>query len=136
MNQVQVVAPDFVAQVWSKVEHYLKNSVETGVNDCTVEQLKTLLMRGQQTLLVSVVDNEINGAMTLEVYSTPNERIAMITALGGRSVVDPDTFAQVEEWAKAQGATKVRAWAQEAQARLYRQNAGFNTTRLVVEKKL
>ena len=136
MNQVQVVAPDFVAQVWSKVEHYLKNSVETGVNDCTVDQLKMLLIRGQQTLLVSVVDNEITGAMTLEVYSTPNERIAMITALGGKGVVDTDTFVQVEEWAKAQGATKVRAWAQEAQARLYRQNAGFNTTRLVVEKKL
>ena len=136
MNQVQVVAPDFVAQVWDKVEPFLKNGIESGVNDCTIEQLKTILMRGQQTLLVSVKDNDINGAMTLEVFSSPNERIALITALGGRGVVDKATFAQVEDWARGQGATKVRAWAQEAQARLYRQNAEFNTTRLVVEKKL
>ena len=136
MNQVQIVAPDFIAQTWSKVEPFLKNGIETGVNDCTIEQLKTILIRGQQTLLVSVNDNEINGAMTIEVFSSPNQRVALITSLGGRGVVNQETFAQVEEWARAQGATKVRAWACEAQAKLYKQKSGFTTTRYVVEKML
>ena len=74
--------------------------------------------------------------MTVEVYSVPNERIAHITALAGRGVITPEALSVVEDWARAQGATKFRAWAEEAQARLYRQMAGFNTTRFVVEKRL
>lgn len=136
MNQVQTVNPDFVAQVWDKISPYLKAGLATGIEDCTLEQLKTILMQGKQTLLVSVKDDEINGAMTIEVFNSPNQRVAHITSLGGKGVVDKNTFAQVEIWAKAQGVTKVRAWACEAQAKLYKRNAEFNTTRFVVEKVL
>ena len=59
-----------------------------------------------------------------------------ITALGGNGIVNDDTFSQVETWARMQGATKVNAWCQEAQARLYKLKANFNTVRMVVEKDL
>ena len=136
MNQVHTVASGKVYQVWNEVEDYLKASIETNTGDCTLEQLKGLLVSNAQTLLVAMNNDKIVGAMTVEFINYPNERVMFITALGGKGIVNNTTFSQVEKWAKMQGATKSAAWAQEAQARLYKNKAGFTTMRYVMEKKL
>ena len=137
MNTVQIVAPNNIYNNWDKVEAYLKASISVSTHDCTIEQLKMLLVRGEQTLLVSVDEKGVlNGAMTVEFINRPNNRVMFITALGGHGIVNDKTFSQVESWAKMQGATKASAWAQEAQARLYKIKSNFNTVRYVVEKTL
>ena len=137
MNTVKVVAPNFIYDVWNDVESYLNASINVSGGDFTLDQLKFSLGRGEQTLLVSVNEqNKINGAMTVEFNNRPNDRVMFITALGGNGIVNDETFSQVESWAKSQGATKASAWAQEAQARLYKIKANFNTVRMVVEKDL
>jgi hypothetical protein len=137
MNTVKVVAPNFIYDVWKDVESFLNASINVSGGDFTLDQLKFSLGRGEQTLLVSVNDqNVINGAMTVEFTNRPNDRVMFITALGGSGIVNDETFSQVETWAKSQGATKACAWAQEAQARLYKIKANFNTVRMVVEKDL
>ena len=137
MNTVQIVAPNNIYSVWEDIKEYLNASINVSTHDCTIEQLKMLLVRGEQTLLVSVNENsKINGAMTVEFINYPNNRVMHITALGGHGIVNDETFSQVESWAKLQGATKASAWAQEAQARLYKIKSNFNTVRYVVEKTL
>lgn len=137
MNTVKVVAPNFIYDVWNDVESYLNASINVSGGDFTLDQLKFSLGRGEQTLLVSVNEqNKINGAMTVEFTNRPNDRVMFITALGGNGIVNDETFSQVESWAKSQGATKASAWAQEAQARLYKIKANFDTVRMVVEKDL
>ena len=137
MNTVQIVAPNNVYHVWDDISSYLEASINVSGGDFTLDQLKMLLVRGEQTLLVSVNDNKkINGAMTVEFINNPNARTMFITALGGNGIVNDETFSQVETWAKMQGATKASAWAQETQARLYKIKANFNTVRMVVEKDL
>jgi hypothetical protein len=137
MNTVQIVAPNNIYNVWADVESYLNASINVSGGDFTLDQLKLLLVRGEQTLLVSVnKENKINGAMTVEFINNANARTMFITALGGSGIVNDETFSQVETWAKMQGATKASAWAQEAQARLYKLKANFNTIRYVVEKDL
>jgi hypothetical protein len=137
MNTVQIVAPNNVYNVWEDIKEYLNASINVSGGDFTLDQLKLLLVRGEQTLLVSVGENnKINGAMTVEFINNANARTMFITALGGNGIVNDETFSQVEVWAKMQGATKASAWAQEAQARLYKLKANFNTVRLVVEKDL
>ena len=137
MNTVQIVAPNNIYNVWEDVKEYLNASINVSGGDFTLDQLKLLLVRGEQTLLVSVNENnKINGAMTVEFINNPNARTMFITALGGLGIVNEETFSQVETWAKMQGATKASAWAQEAQARLYKLKANFNTVRYVVEKDL
>ena len=136
MIQVHTVSPDKIYQIWSEIEHYLKASIETSTGDCTLDQLKVLLVEGKQTLLIGLESDKIVGTMTVEFINYPNERVMFITALGGKGVVNNETFSQVETWAKLQGATKSAAWAKEAQARLYQQKAGFTTMRYVMEKKL
>jgi hypothetical protein len=137
MNTVKVVAPNFIYDVWKDVESFLNASINVSGGDFTLDQLKFSLSRGEQTLLVSVNEqNVINGAMTVEFNNRPNDRVMFITALGGNGIVNDETFSQVESWAKSQGATKASAWAQEAQARLYKIKSNFNTVRYVVEKDL
>jgi len=137
MNTVQIVAPNNVYNVWEDIKEYLNASINVSGGDFTLDQLKLLLVRGEQTLLVSVNEsNKINGTMTVEFINNANARTMFITALGGNGIVNDETFSQVETWAKMQGATKASAWAQEAQARLYKLKANFNTVRMVVEKDL
>ena len=137
MNTVQIVAPNNVYHVWEDIKEYLNASINVSGRDFTIDQLKLLLVRGEQSLLISVnKNNKINGAMTVEFINSPNARTMFITALGGSGIVNDETFSQVETWAKMQGATKASAWAQEAQARLYKLKANFNTIRYVVEKDL
>jgi hypothetical protein len=137
MNTVQIVAPNNVYNVWGDIENYLNASINVSGGDMTLDQLKLMLVKGEQTLLVSTDDKGIlNGAMTVEFQNRPNDRVLFITALGGNGIVNNETFGQVENWARMQGATKVGAWAQEAQARLYKLKANFNTVRMVVEKDL
>ena len=137
MNKVQIVAPNNVYTVWNDVESFLNASINISGGDITIDQLKLILARGEQTLLVSTDDKgKLNGAMTVEFQNLPNNRVMFITALGGNGIVNNETFEQVENWARMQGATKVSAWAQESQARLYKIKANFNTVRMVVEKDL
>ena len=137
MNTVQIVAPNNVYHVWEDIKEYLNASINVSGGDFTLDQLKLLLVRGEQTLLVSVDEKGVlNGAMTAEFINNANARTMFITALGGSGIVNDETFSQVETWAKMQGATKASAWAQEAQARLYKLKANFNTVRMVVEKDL
>jgi hypothetical protein len=137
MNTVQIVAPNNIYNVWEDIKEYLNASINVSGGDFTLDQLKLLLVRGEQSLLVSVNENnKINGAMTVEFINNANARTMFITALGGSGIVNDETFSQVETWAKMQGATKASAWAQEAQARLYKLKANFNTVRMVVEKDL
>jgi len=137
MNTVQIVAPNNVYHVWEDIKEYLNASINVSGGDFTLDQLKLLLVRGEQSLLVSVDEKgALNGAMTVEFINNANARTMFITALGGSEIVNDETFSQVETWAKMQGATKASAWAQEAQARLYKLKANFNTVRYVVEKDL
>ena len=137
MNTVQIVAPNNVYHVWEDIKEYLNASINVSGGDFTLDQLKLLLVRGEQSLLVSVDEKgALNGAMTVEFINNANARTMFITALGGSGIVNDETFSQVETWAKMQGATKASAWAQEAQARLYKLKANFNTIRYVVEKDL
>ena len=137
MIKVDLVAPDYVYQIWDDVKDFLDASIKTGTGTCTLDQLKLLLTKNYQTLIVGLdKNNKIVGAMTVEFVNYPNARTMFITALGGFGVVTSDIWKQVEDWAKLQGVTKVSAWCEEAQARLYKQKAGFNTIRFVVEKDL
>jgi len=133
---IQTVSPIHVHQMWDIVGPFIKSAVDVALGsvDCSVDQLKMQLVNGSQTLLVAVEDEKVIGAATIQVSSFPNHRVATMTTVGGRCIVDEETFNQVVAWAKAQGATKIRAYASGARVRLYRQKVGLVATETVVEK--
>jgi hypothetical protein len=136
MIQVQTVPDNYFYQIWPVIEPMFERAVAASIGDTTLESLKLSIVNKYQTLLVAVKDNRIIGAATIKLENHPNNRIAYITALGGRGIVDKEVFNQVEQWAKANGATKIRALAKESQTRLYKQKAGLIPVTQLLEKSI
>lgn len=136
MIEAKVIPKELIYKVWPEVEPYLKNSLLEGTGDFDVEHLKVWLVNGEQALIVLVDGEKIMGCGTISFINYPNHRVAFVTSCGGRSIVKPDVWQQVENWCRALGATKIQAWARDAQARLYRQKVGFKPACQIVEKLL
>jgi hypothetical protein len=137
MRQINIVAPDFINQYWNKIEPFFESSFKFSTDDYSVDQIKFLLVNGQQICLVAVEDDgTIIGASAVSISNYPNHRVLHITSMGGRALVEPDLIQQFEAWARSQGVTKIRAFAQDAQARLYRMKMGFDSVAHVVEKNI
>jgi hypothetical protein len=136
MKQMQIVPPNYIHQVWDKIESFFDRAMLAGTDDYNVDQLKMLLVDGKQTLFVFVEDEKIIGALAVELINFPNHRIAHTSAVGGKEIFNETTIKQYEDWCRAQNATKIRAFAKDAQARLYKIKMGFDIVTHVVEKKL
>jgi hypothetical protein len=134
---VQTVPVQLVNQVWSKVEPFIKSAEEKfGGSEYTTEQIKVYLVTGQMMLLVATDENvEIHGAATVSFINYPNDRVAFVTSIGGKLVTSPETFAQMAELFKKNGATKIQGMAKEAVARLWKR-FGFEEKAILVEVKL
>ena len=80
------------------------------------------LTLGQWELFVAVDENNvIQGAATITYANYPKERVAFITALGGKGVVNIDVFGQLQYYlSKFRGVTLIQAWCSGALERLYR----------------
>ena len=136
MKQLQIVSPNNVYALWPTIESFFEKSEQFGTGDATASQMKVSLASGYQILFIVVDDEVIIGAFAVELINYSNHRVAHTTAMGGKGVFDADTIKQYEDWARSQGATKIRAWAKDAQARLYRMKMGLHKSMNVVEKLL
>lgn len=137
MKSVQIVAPGHIHAVWPVVRGFLNTAIiNYDYADYDVEHLKVLLVKEFQVLFVVLDDNKIVGAFTVEVINYPNHRVAHTTTMGGKGLFDSNTVKQYEEWCKSNGITKIRAYAQDAQARLFKIKLGLNAVTHVVEKTL
>jgi hypothetical protein len=134
---VRVIPSNGVSQNWHLVEAFIKSAEEKfGGAEYTTEQIKVYLVQGQWMLLVAVdEDNEIQGAATVSFINYPNDRVAFVTAIGGKLVTSQDTFKQMSEILKVNGATKIQGVAKEAIARLWKR-FGFEEKAILVETKL
>jgi hypothetical protein len=130
------VPPAYIPQLWAKVGNMLSKALETGAGEYNADQLKVMLVNGQQVLLVVESGEEIKGAFCIAFEMYPNDRIAFVTAVGGRAMCDQEAWKQFEHWARLQGCTKIRGAAYESVARLWRQKFGVESRYLIVEKEL
>jgi hypothetical protein len=76
---------------------------------------------------------EIKGACTIEYINRPNSRVAMITAIGGRLITSEDSFDQLRNILKLNGATHIEGAARESIARLWKMKFGFAEKYKIVE---
>ena len=137
MKQVQIVAPEHIHYVWDTVCPMLETAIiNFEHSDYNIDHLKVLIIEQYQFLFVVLDSNKIIGAFTVELSNQPNHRIAHTTCMGGKGLFDKDTVKQYEDWARNQGVTKIRAYAQEAQARLFKIKLGLEKVTNVVEKTL
>lgn len=134
--KIQYVALEWVNYTWSKVEKFIADALAYSNGDYTAEQAKVFVTQGRWTLLVAVDDSgEIQGAATVEFFNRPDDRVAFITAIGGRLVSNEDTFEQLKTYARSMGATAIEGAARESIARLW-QRYGLKEKYRIVGVKL
>ncbi len=137
MKSVQLVAPGHILSVWETVWPMLNVAfINYEHGDYDIEQLKVLLIKEFQILFVVVENNKIIGCFTVEIINYPNHRVAHTTCMGGKGLFDDYTVKQYEDWCKQNGITKIRAYAKDSQARLFKIKLGLEKVTNVVEKNI
>lgn len=135
--RLQNVAQGHIQIMWPEVKEYIESALKFSGGEYTAEQLKVLLVRGEQTLLVVIDDkNKIHGCITVQLIDYPNFRVAFITSIGGRLISTPESFQDLVNWAKFNGATKIQGAAREAIERLLRKLYKFERRYAIVEKDI
>lgn len=133
---IQPVPVQSFHRVWPEVENFLEEALKWGEDDYTKDQAKALLAQGSWLLLVAVdEENKIHGAASVNFINMPNDRVAFVTAIGGKLISNTDTYAQLCGVLKGFGATKIQGAARESIARLW-SRYGFKERYIIVEAKI
>jgi hypothetical protein len=136
MLQARYVPLQYVAQTWPQVEGHVEKAMPYANGDYTLEQIKMMCLMGNWSLIVIVDEhNHIHGALTVSYINYPNDRIAFVTFIGGKHITNEDTFKQVCEILKANGATKTQCNARPSAARLWKR-CGYEDRAVLLEMKL
>jgi hypothetical protein len=135
MLKLYTIPANNVQQTWSKVEDMLDKAMAHSGGEYTLEHLKVMLTQGRQVLLVAADEAmDIKCALTVEWINYPNDRVAFITAIGGKTCANAvDQFCI---WAKKNGGTKIQGAAFEAVAKLWKRAYKFENRYIIVERKL
>jgi hypothetical protein len=135
--RVQHVPIELVNQVWSSIEGFLASAAQECVtDDYDLPHIQMCVTTGRWRLIVVQDEqDQFIGAMTVEFYNLPKDRVAFITYIGGRGVADPQGFAQLCTLCKSFGATKIEGAVSAAVARLW-SRLGFNEKCRIVEVSL
>ena len=132
--KIQRVDPAYVHTVWPQVSGFIADALAYQ-NDYTLEQVKVYVSGGEWVLFVAADDLEIHGAVVVQFFNRPNDRVAFVIALGGHLVSNKDTFAQLQDVCRLMGATAIEGAARESVARLWTRY-GFTEKYRIVGVKL
>ena len=133
--KLHVVDTGHLHSVWSQIEQFIASALEYSKGDYTVEAAKTLLATGQWMLIVAVDEEKIHGAATAHLFNRPHDRVAFITAIGGKLISTPDTVEQLKQLFASYGATCIEGAARESIARLW-SRYGFDEKYRIVGVKI
>jgi hypothetical protein len=135
MLNLRIVPTTHIQQTWSEVENMLASAIVHSAGEYNLDQLKVMLVDGRQVLLVLIdEESKIQTAFTVEWINYPNDRVAFLTAIGGKT--DLNAFDQFKDWVKASGGTKIQGAAFESVARLWKRKLGFENRYIIVEYAL
>lgn len=115
---LQVVPVQWVHRTWPMVSAFIADALEHAKGDYTLDHVQSLLATGEWTLVVGVEGEVIHGAATFSLFNRPTDRVAFITTIGGKLVIDDSTFEQVKAIAASMGATALECAARESMTRL------------------
>lgn len=119
--KIQEVPLSLVNRVWPLAEGFIDRAMQYAGGDYTVEDARVLVCLGQWSLIVAMDDeNVIHGAATVQYFNRPHDRVAFVTATGGRGITLKDHAAQLYDIFRANGATTVEAAARDSAVRLWK----------------
>jgi hypothetical protein len=117
--KIQHVPVAFAAQTWGLVQDFLAESQQYAQGDYTLDQIQMYVCTGQWLLLVATDDaQKVCGAMTVEFINKPSKRVAFVTGTGGKFIINEETFKQLENICRANGATTIECATRDSVAKL------------------
>jgi hypothetical protein len=121
---------------WEEIAKYLQPALDVcDVEEFNLDQMKGFISSGQWLLFVAEQDKAILGCAVVSFLNYPNDRIAFVTAIGGKFISSRDTSDKFKALLKKMGATKIQGYANESVARLWKR-IGFVNKQILVEHKL
>ena len=132
--KIRPVDVAYVQQTWPLVSEFIADALEQGEGpkDYNSDHIRMFLSSGQWVLLVAVDDEAvIQGAATISLMNYPMSRIAFITAIGGKFVINKETAIQLRALLTQYGATKIQAFVRPSMERLLTRVGFFPRTKLV-----
>lgn len=135
-QRLEHVPPAFVDQAWRDGAYRLAMACETSGGEITGDQLKMILSRGERLLFVVLDGQEKVGWLVMRVDQLPNLRALHICELYAPGATFDACWKQIQDFARANGCSEIRASAGEAQARLYRMKWKFEPVYTTLRVKL
>lgn len=117
--QVQEVPLQYVNVLWPQVEGFLAAGLEHADGDLVVDEIKVYALQGAWSLFVAADEaNQIHGAATVNFFNRINDRVAFVTAIGGRGLFTPDIVSQFSDILRSHGATCIEGTVRDSLVRL------------------
>ena len=134
--RIEEVPYNLVNRIWPFVEQYIAKALPHANGEYTIEEVRVLVSLGQWALIVAMDDdNVIHGAATVQYFNRPRDRVAFVTAAGGRCIATSENAAQLYDIFRANGATAVEAAARDSAARLWKK-LGFSVKYNIISATL
>jgi hypothetical protein len=102
-------------------------------DECTVDQLKLVLSRGERELLRMDDESGTVGWGVFKIDNYPNIRVLHVTNLVAHGAHFERFFELLKKIAEGQGCSRIRCSAKPAQARLYASKLGFTPVYTTLE---
>lgn len=132
--QLTVIDKSQIHQYWSLVKEHLGSALNY-TDDYNLDQIKVYLTKGEWLLVAVIEDKKIVGSIAISFINYPNNRVAFITAIGGKLISNKDNFQKFRDILKMYGATKIQGSVRQSVARLWRR-LGFIEKNIIVESEI
>lgn len=114
------ITPRTLDNAWPLAEPMLREAVGLNQGEALLDQVRMQVAFSFAHLLLWQEQGHYTGAGVVEVVQFPNVRVAYLTYLGGRAIVNVEVLDAVKAWCREQGASEIRGFCgSEAHVRLY-----------------
>lgn len=135
MSKLIVIPPHMVHKHWYLAEPHLKQAIDKGEGEFSLETLEYACSRGEQTLLLVVDNGTCHCALTTIRYNYPTFQSIYITYIGGKNT--KEGWEQFKDWVKSEGCDRITGSAvSESIVKLWQKHYGFQPKYTFVELKL
>ena len=134
---LRLIPTELVPDFWPQLSPYIEAAFqEAGVTEYGLAEAEQYL-HARHWVAVGFFDedNHMHGALTLCVLTYPHEKMAFVTAIGGRHLTNSDNWEQLRSICRNLGCSKLQAYSRESVARLWKR-IGFSHRAILVEADL
>ena len=134
-SELLVIPAQFVHKHWPLAAPLLQKAIDKGDGEFLLHDLQSACSRGEQQLLLIMVDGKCVCAFTVIQYNFPRHRQMYMSYIGGRQT--KEGWEQFKQWTLNQGCDRISGSAtSESIARLWKRQFGFESKYITVELKL